>query len=487
MESRNTIHIAFHLLCLLATLVMLIYVTSKFIADESITTVNAKAFHNTEKDIYPSFSLCLEIDNPRVSWLKLLEAFRWLPLYDKNIMQREYGIDNENKIRDYVRYLMGNDTMSSDFLGIDKMNRVDYDKSTVDLRAFMKQINVYSGKTRVYHWSLDSGNQMPFYVSYRHPLLKCFSIDISWEVISNMKKGASISALYMEVDNNNTVFSTNSRFTLAYFLHYPQQLMRSTSISREQLAIQSKLYRKIISIDNMEIIRRRNTQTTKCLSEESDKDDDLILQRLVEKTGCRPPHWHGYEKYPKCTRFDQMFQLLTPNLDLHDQEFLIEFEENPGSPCNQIFSISYTVLELKELKRAGEKPTKDGKDEVSALGSPRTDLKEEKPDINPAHIVSKRSPPDPSILYDIPETRVMEITFRNSKYKEIKDVQAFCIESYIGNLGGYLGLFIGVSIWQAPDFLGFVVQSIMWIVRSLSALPGNNTKLTFLDKHAGKN
>ena len=78
------------------------------------------------------------------------------------------------------------------------------------------------------------------------------------------------------------------------------------------------------------------------------------------------------------------------------------------------------------------------------------------------------SPPDPSILYDIPDTRIIDITFKNSKYKEIKDVQAFNIESYIGNVGGYVGLFIGVAIWQTPDFIEFVFKKSKWIVATLS-------------------
>ena len=35
----------------------------------------------------------------------------------------------------------------------------------------------------------------------------------------------------------------------------------------------------------------------------------------------------------------------------------------------------------------------------------------------------------------------------------IKSVRAFNEESLIGNLGGYVGLFLGVAIWQPPSFV----------------------------------
>ena len=458
MESYNCIRMVFYCCCLLLTFGLFVYGTAKFIADESTTAVNAKAFLNTEQDIYPSFSFCLEIDNPKMSWLKQIEINGWLPLYNQKVMQSEYGIDDGDKLRDYVGFLMGIDKMSNGFMRIDKMNEIDYDNATVDFRSFIKQINVFSGNTRVYHWSLGGKQPMPFYVSYRHPVLKCFSIDISKDITSNLKKGASISSIKVEVDNNNTIFNTKSVFSAAYYLHYPKQLMRSLAVAREHLGIDSKVFRKIISIDTIEIMRHRNTRTNKC--EESGKDDDLIRRRLVEKTGCKPSYWYDNERYPKCTKFNQMLQLVTPQLYYMDQEFLNEFEINPGIPCNHIFAISYTSKDLAELK------------EVLPLAAPLTDKQQEKTITKPDHIVRKRAankgPPDPSILYDIPDTRIIDITFKNSKYKEIKDVQAFNIESYIGNVGGYVGLFIGVAIWQTPDFIEFVFKKSKWIVATLS-------------------
>ena len=54
----------------------------------------------------------------------------------------------------------------------------------------------------------------------------------------------------------------------------------------------------------------------------------------------------------------------------------------------------------------------------------------------------------------------IEIQFRSINYKIINNVQAFNGESVVGNLGGYVGLFLGVAIWKAPDFISFILEQL---------------------------
>ena len=39
----------------------------------------------------------------------------------------------------------------------------------------------------------------------------------------------------------------------------------------------------------------------------------------------------------------------------------------------------------------------------------------------------------------------IELVFKTAAYKEIKQDRAFNIESFIGNVGGYVGLFLGFA------------------------------------------
>ena len=45
----------------------------------------------------------------------------------------------------------------------------------------------------------------------------------------------------------------------------------------------------------------------------------------------------------------------------------------------------------------------------------------------------------------------IELVFKTAAYKEIKQDRAFNIESFIGNVGGYVGLFLGFAIWSIPE------------------------------------
>ena len=51
-----------------------------------------------------------------------------------------------------------------------------------------------------------------------------------------------------------------------------------------------------------------------------------------------------------------------------------------------------------------------------------------------------------------------QIDLTNQNFKEIRQVRAFGIESLIGNIGGYIGLFLGASIIQLPQFCKEIKQ-----------------------------
>ena len=146
MEQYPGITILFHIICLLATISMVAYGTLKFVADKSIAIVDKKAFHDTKQDIYPTFSLCLHIDTKLFRWYDNLEK----SLYDEDILKMNYGIDSKDKIKDYVNFLMGNDDLSNETIGIEKMNRVNYDNVTLDLRKYVINIGFYSGDELLY-------------------------------------------------------------------------------------------------------------------------------------------------------------------------------------------------------------------------------------------------------------------------------------------------------------------------------------------------
>ena len=46
----------------------------------------------------------------------------------------------------------------------------------------------------------------------------------------------------------------------------------------------------------------------------------------------------------------------------------------------------------------------------------------------------------------------LAVYFKTNKFKEIKQVRAYSVQSLIGNAGGYVGLLVGYTIAELPDF-----------------------------------
>ena len=565
MGPDNGFIIAFHVSCLIMTFAMMSYGTYKFYADESTSIVDAKAFHDTEDDIYPSLSLCMEADDRKTESLAI---------YNYTQIKEQVDINGwyDNKRRnEYAKFLMGMELKLNSFNGVKEMIDLNYDDVTVDLKSYVKQVEIKSGKTLLYEWNPSTKDQpMPLYVSYRHPLVKCYSIDLSETVKSqNKMQGTTISSVVIRFYNQNRVFNSSSEILMAYFMHYPKQLMRSAALHRDHLGVTSTIFSTMINIGNIEVIRRRNTRHTPCL-EDFDKTDDLVMKRLIEKTKCRPPHLPNNHGFPKCNTVQEMAQALTPSLSTLNPDFLKDFDKNPGKPCSQVYGIAYTMQILqphsvpgngKKPDAAGQKPP--GKTTASSTsggakppGGPKpsegpkppegtkppgvtmfpdssestgesknpggptpptapkptggtksnlskrsvsfngmvniseptrklASLREAKNDRKirnrvvgdpihmhfpkmDSHSMTKRAAPGAVTAEDLADKKSVDIHFKNSYYKEIKHVQSFNLESLVGNVGGYVGLFIGCALWEAPDFLAWVFRKVKLMVGIVS-------------------
>ena len=400
----------FHFVCLVLTFSLLVYCACKYIKDESISLVDFQTYHSRKEDIYPTITICLDnsmFPSFDTNNLKMYNATK--AISDK--LNEKYHIDDINKLRDYVRFLRADEADRNTILGIDQILNVEYDDITINLDEYVKSIAVEGGSNVLYHWSTNY--KTPFYVSYRHAMVKCFSLDISEDVMPNIT-GNVLSKVQIELFSNITIEGAG----MAYLMHYPKQLMRTASMGYSDLLREGCVVTKTFRITSMEVIRRRNTRASPC-NKDYNEEDDWIRRKLVEKGRCNPPHWPTYANFPKCSTIKQMRETITPQQN-PDAEFLKPF--NP--PCNQIQSISYTSKDVEDTQcmvKMGPEKTKN-------------------------------------IIIDLP----------NPYYKQIEHVQSFDIESVIGVMGGYVGLFLGCAIWEAPDLIQFMIGKFKSIVDILT-------------------
>ena len=133
---------------------------------------------------------------------------------------------------------------------------------------------------------------------------------------------------------------------------------------------------------------------------------DSITASLIGDTKCKPPHWRELD-FPVCNN-SQSIKTFSIKKDFPDTKFLSSHHK----PCDQVQTASFTIQEIDRKEQ--EKNT----DTNSQLG----------------------------------------IIFNSPDYREIKHTQEFNLESLIGNIGGYIGLFLGFALWQIPDVINIIIS-----------------------------
>ena len=142
MESNKASVVAFHMICLVVTFAMMLYAAVKFYLDESTSIVDAKSFLDTSDDIYPVFTLCLEMDDKK---RKLTDPAHPMALYAyKNETDKKFNMDL-NEIHEYVNFMMGRNKST-------KALTYDYDDITIDIHDYLIMVKAESGKNVLYKW-----------------------------------------------------------------------------------------------------------------------------------------------------------------------------------------------------------------------------------------------------------------------------------------------------------------------------------------------
>ena len=167
-------------------------------------------------------------------------------------------------------------------------------------------------------------------------------------------------------------------------------------------------YRMKFILKGMDVLRRRYKDDEPC---HDLKDYDAkVLEELMETVGCRPPHIN-YSKINLVCSTPQEHQRF---LHLHQGKFSRHAETKTHiPPC---LEIQKTLIDYVEEQ------------------------------INVANVETK---------VILPPENWFEIKFviKTDTFKEIKQVKAYTIQSLVGNVGGYLGLFLGCSLSQLPSLL----------------------------------
>ena len=404
----------FHTICIAATGALFLRGGLKYFEDESSSLVKYRAFfQDKNRDIYPTLSLCLHTSGPKSG------------LYHSARLNETYAIEDPEE---YQKFLEG-------AIWDDSMVEVRYDDVTFDIKDKVENITVIGtdGK-RIYTWSRKdtrindttrtsdfpskSPQRFPLYTSYRHGYQKCFSLDLSIEIMPSVHRHL-VNAVGIALKDIRI-----PDVDVQYMINYPGQILRGFTIDAEfswgQRITSGDLKAKYFLIDVIEVFRKRNTFHESC-NKDGKMYDDTVMREIIRMANCRPPHWKISSDYPICNSKERMNNVFIPESYGHiaSTAFLKKFLE----PCDGILSATSNTISERRHRTVDGLIPKDGENSAEVW-----------------------------------------FHFKNEQYKEIKYTRAFDFEGFIGNVGGYIGLFLGCAIWQLPDAIQFIFNKLRTLV-----------------------
>ena len=205
------------------------------------------------------------------------------------------------------------------------------------------------------------------------------------------------------------------------FFHYPNQLIRSLDIPSFNVSFNHYQHDKLLlfKISQSTIVRRRSDYREPCSNGMKDYDA-YLMQEVINKVRCIPPYWLDVVQpnleFPECISPKQLQEVYS-----HIQDWNSVIEDS-AFPCVDMFNT--VVWNWQSLDEPGNS-----------------------------------------------EAIQIRFNYQEQYYQELKYLPDFDLETFISNIGGFLGIFLGYSMMQFPELLSIAFSRTMsWIVNLASYL-----------------
>ena len=208
--------------------------------------------------------------------------------------------------------------------------------------------------------------------------------------------------MVLQVELKTTIFPLGVRdrnYSTLTLVHTQNQLLTAGQTLKFMFPVRkaNDSYAMRFKIKGVEMIKRRNKRSKRC-HENWENYDSAILEEHARRVGCTPPYHDPIDNIPVCSTKDQ----------IKESVFNLRFDGyGTHPPCEGIEKIYYSFEEDDMEGTAWEKRG------YFWLGP---------------------------FIYD-------------PKFKEIVQKRVLDLHGLIGYIGGYIGLFLGYSIIQIPDFI----------------------------------
>lgn len=284
----------------------------------------------------------------------------------------------------YLQYLQGD-------IFDDKFNEIDYNTVTFNLSEYYYSEVVYwrNGSSSYFKDEADVVKK-PYVIFsgfWYGGFLKCFGFEL------NDKYKKEIRYIIKSYKQNEFLdgFNREEKYLCVLF-HYPGQFLltfENFKRFRENRAKRSS-YWLDLNIKGVEILKRRDKRGDRCMND-GESYDNLLLEEHVKKYGCKAPYQKTIETFPVCSSQNEIKQSLYEGANVKSNYYHV--------PCKGISKIDVDHSE------------------------------------NDHNITGENGELLFSFLVGFPR-----------QLKLITQSKAVDINSFIGNIGGYIGLFLGKFI-----------------------------------------
>ena len=260
--------------------VLVLYLTYQqfieYTKNQDSSSVSYRSFNEEEKDVYPTFSICLYSS-------------------DGSILKEEmnyFGVKGINGVATYHNMLLGLKNVTKHFTAI------NFDESVIGVLESFVDLSIShtrQGKT------IDNDNQ--FYKSYQDPYFSCITKS------SKFVKNQLFDYDYVILNSSNilqymeNLLKNKKSMNMYVYLHHPGQLIEE--FGKQILELQREDFKKAISgsfrsknnfrdvhLSHVEVLRERPDGFIPC-DKNIENEDALWLEKVMKNVNCVPTYWTG--------------------------------------------------------------------------------------------------------------------------------------------------------------------------------------------------
>ena len=208
-----------------------------------------------------------------------------------------------------------------------------------------------------------------------------------------------------------SIFKNSERPTKGQFrvsISYPGQALRANVMNQNWAKIDHGEFSMEYDIQNVVVFKNRSTFQKKCHDDFTD-DDRRQIKTFIPLLGCYPPFVTPVESYPQCK--DQIRNITEEDMIGYEKMFNEEYYE----PCRQIEKVLYSY---NEYPRRFSENSKNG------------------------------------TVFEL------KLRFQGITFMEIEQFRAYDMLNLLGNIGGYIGVILGLCLLQLPNLVLDVYNSV---------------------------